>query len=163
MYNSIQDEIKLTYADDKDNFIDMKFNFKLPSAKVKVILNVIQEKTLAEANKIDVKYKDATAKIKSLMENYDGNDTSLQMAMSNDFDLIKKQNAMLNETVLMNFKKYCEEFKAIVKTNKLSEAELKLFNSDVTQDFWQSVNFETVKGAVDFFTSLLQKIMINAT
>lgn len=145
---NLKEDIKLSYEDSNQDIKDLTLKFRVPSASVKVRLDELQELYVNEMQD----YANELEKLQSKAQGETEEDKVTNMFSDKKaVALVTKIQGKINEAGIRN---YIEKFKVIVNTKNLTTDKKELFNQEVTQDFWQSVNTVQVKEAVDFFMSL---------
>ena len=152
------DKVVLKYETEKETK-SIEVEFKVPSAKVKSDLDLLDIKLTELADGLNVDYKELRAKLEAY-EMQAGEDVSKQNELAMKDPEIVKGLISLNadkERIARNI--VIEKFKKIIITKGKITAHYEMLNKDATDDFWQEQNYATIHQAVvDFLLQYPQTI-----
>ncbi len=152
------EKVVLKYETEKETK-SIEVEFKVPSAKVKSDLDLLDIKLTELADGLNVDYKELREKLEAY-ETQAGEDVSKQNELAMKDPEIVKGLISLNadkERIARNI--VIEKFKKIIITKGKITAHYEMLNKDATDDFWQEQNYATIYSAVvDFLLQYPQTI-----
>jgi len=143
---------KLTYTDENGNVKNFEVKFKVPSAKVKSELDLLDIKLFELGENIKGKHKAIIDKIKAYETQSAGDNQVFSELLENDFEATKSTLSMQadREEAVRNI--VIRKFKAITNVSAIlhSEGQAKIELSE-TDDFWQEQDYRAIYKAVVSF------------
>ena len=143
--------VKLSYSDEKGNAKSIDVKFKVPSAKVKSDLDLLDIKLFELGEDIKVRHKTVVDKIKAYETQSAGDNQVFSELIANDFEVTKGTLSMQadREEAIRNI--VIRKFQTVINTKQLITEYQALVNLPETDDFWQEQDYRVIhKAVVDF-------------
>ena len=152
------EKVVLKYETEKETK-SIEVGFKVPSAKVKSDIDLLDIKLTELAEGLENDYKDLRAKIEAYGVQAGGDEAKQNELAMKDNEVIRGLYSLNADKERIARNIVIEKFKKIIVTKGMITAHYEMVNRDVTDDFWQEQNYATIYSAVvDFLLQYPQTI-----
>lgn len=141
------EKVVLKYETEKETK-SIEVEFKVPSAKVKSDIDLLDIKLTELAEGLDVDYKELRDKLEAYGTQAGGDEVRQNELAMKDPEIVKGIMSLSadKDRIVRNI--VIEKFKKIIVTKGMITAHYEMVNRDVTDDFWQEQNYATIHQAV---------------
>ena len=152
---NLLENFKLQTENEKGDIKNIDIKFKVPSAKVKSSLELLDMKWIERKIDIDNKYKSVGEKIKAIQVE-SGDDMQLfaklyAQLLDKEPEIMTKTYEKASELSELERNFYIKKLQAIINDKHLVTNEKALILEDSINDFWQEQNYIAIVNVVDFF------------
>jgi hypothetical protein len=141
------EKVTLKYETEKE-VKSIEVEFKVPSAKVKSDLDLLDIRLTELADGLSVEYKDLKAKLDDY-ETQAGGDTDKQNELAmKDAEIVKGLISLNADKDRITRNIIIEKFKKIIVTKGKITAQQDMLNRDASDDFWQEQNYTMIYNSV---------------
>lgn len=152
---NLLENFKLQTENAKGDIKNIDIKFKVPSAKVKSSLELLDMKLIERKIDIDNKYKEIGEKIKALQVE-SGDDMQLfaklyAQLLDKEPEIMTKTYEKASEISELERNFYIKKLQAIINDKHLVTSDKALILEDSINDFWQEQNYIAIVNVVDFF------------
>lgn len=152
------EKVVLKYETEKETK-SIEVGFKVPSAKVKSDIDLLDIKLTELAEGLDAEYKDLRAKIEAYGVQAGGDEAKQNELAMKDNEVVRGLYSLNADKERITRNIVIEKFKKIINPKNLITAHKEFINKDATDDFWQEQNYATIYNAVvDFLLQYPQTI-----
>lgn len=152
------EKVVLKYETEKETK-SIEVGFKVPSAKVKSDIDLLDIKLTELAEGLENDYKDLRAKIEAYGVQAGGDEAKQNELAMKDNEVVRGLYSLNADKERIARNIVIEKFKKIIVTKGMITAHYEMVNRDVTDDFWQEQNYATIYSAVvDFLLQYPQTI-----
>lgn len=152
------EKVVLKYETEKETK-SIEVGFKVPSAKVKSDIDLLDIKLTELAEGLDAEYKELREKLEAYGVQAGGDEAKQNEIAMKDPEIVKGIISLNADKERIARNIVIEKFKKIIVTKGMITAHYEMVNRDVTDDFWQEQNYATIYSAVvDFLLQYPQTI-----
>ena len=152
------EKVVLKYETEKETK-SIEVGFKVPSAKVKSDIDLLDIRLTELAEGLENDYKDLRVKIEAYGVQAGGDEAKQNELAMKDNEVVRGLYSLNADKERIARNIVIEKFKKIIVTKGMITAHYEMVNRDVTDDFWQEQNYATIYSAVvDFLLQYPQTI-----
>ncbi len=145
------ENIRLKYDTEKGETKSIEIGFKVPSAKVKSDLDILNIRHYENSKAIDEEHKEYYEKLAAYKTQAGGDEKAYQTLYSSDESILSESMRITVDAEAEKRNHTIRQFKKIINDKPLITAHKELVNSDITDDFWQEQDYTILYKAVEDF------------